>query len=130
MSSFPIAWDQRISDQTIPSAACPYAKDEIEEYLRGCHYHWVLREPPLGFRADGPIHFRQEVGRNYWVFRAVDDLERQWFVVVGSGTSPFSPTEKMWRWMYAETNNLNQTGDEFMDHAYAEQLIHDTRDNR
>jgi hypothetical protein len=127
MSGFPIAWDDRISDQVIPSAVCPYAKEEIEKYLWGCHYDWVLREPPLGFRVDGPILSRQEIGRNYWVFSAVDDLERQWFVVVGSGASPFDPTTKMWRWMYAKTNDLKQTGDEFMDDAYAEQLINDTR---
>ncbi|MGD0151784.1 MAG: hypothetical protein ABSB77_24665 [Xanthobacteraceae bacterium] len=129
MASFPIAWDDGISDQAIPSAVCPYSTEEIQEYLRNCQHHYALQEPPLGFQAAGPILFRQEIGRNYWLFSAVDDLERQWFIVVGSGTSPFNPGMKIRRWMYAELNELSQMPDEFMDHAYTQQLIHDTRDD-
>jgi hypothetical protein len=64
------------------------------------------------------------------LFSAKDELERQWFIVVGSGTSPFDPNKKMWRWMYGETNDLNQTSDAYMDDAYAEQVVHDVRDDR
>ena len=127
LSKFPIAWEEGSSDQPIPTEQCPYANAEIEEYLKGNHYHWVLNEPPLGFRVGGPMLFRREVVRHYWLFGATDDLERQWFVVVGSGQNPFDPTKKMRRWMYGETNDLNQTPDAFMDDAYAEQLVHDAR---
>jgi hypothetical protein len=127
MSGFPFAWEDGFSDQGIPSSECPYTNEEIEEYLHVNHYHWVLEEPPIRFRVDGPPLFRQEVGRNYWVFRAIDDLERQWFVLVGSGQSPFDPDKKVWRWMYAETNDLNQSADAYFDDAYAEQLVHDAR---
>jgi hypothetical protein len=130
MAGFPIAWDDGIAGQAIPSDVCPYAKVEIEEYLKNCHYHYSLQEPPLGFQAHGPILSRQEVGRNYWLYRAIDDLERQWFVVIGSGQSPFNSKTKTWRWMYAERNDLKQTPDEFIDYAYAEQVLHDTRDEQ
>ena len=128
MAGFPIAWDDGVSDQVVPSSACPYAEQEVEEYLRSCHYHWALEEPPLEFRVSGLVLFRQEVGRNYWLFSVVDGLDRQWFVVVGSGASPFDPSKKMWRWMYADRNDLGQTGEEYMDDTYAEQLLHDMRD--
>jgi hypothetical protein len=128
MSGFPIAWDDGTSDRAIPSKTCPYTAHEIEQYLRGCHYHWVRDEAPSGFAVTGPVLSRSEAGRSYWLFSARDDREQEWFVVVGSGTSPFSPHKTTWRWMYAETNDLDQTPDAFMKDAYAQQLVHDMRD--
>jgi hypothetical protein len=130
MSGFPIAWDDGSSDQAIPTSICPYAKEEIEEYLQSNHHRWVLEEPPLGFQVGVPLLHRQEISRNYWLVSAIDELERQWFILVGSGMSPFNSKEKMWRWMYAERNDLNQAPDAYYDDAYAEQLVHDVRDDR
>src|SRR5690242_17122830 len=128
MSSFPIAWEDGASDQPIPSRVCPYTNDEIARYLRGCHYHFVLEESPTTFEVTGPLLSRTDIGRNYWLFSARDGVEQQWFVVVGSGTSPFSPDKKTWRWMYADTNDLAQTPDEYMKDACGQQLVHDLRD--
>jgi hypothetical protein len=106
MAGFPIAWDDAAGDQCIPTARCPYAKEEVEDYLRTNHYHWCRDEPPSSFRASGPVLSRTEVGRNYWVYTARDDFERDWLVVIGSGQSPFKSGAKIWRWMYAERNDL------------------------
>jgi hypothetical protein len=83
----------------------------------------------MGFQVHGPVLSRQEIGRNYWLFDAVDELEQSWFILVGSGRSPGGPG-KMWRWMYAERNDLDLTPDAYMNDAYAEQLVHDVRRDR
>jgi len=129
MSGFPLAWDDGASDHPIPSRTCPYAKEEIEQYLWGCHYHWVRDEPPSKFEVTGPLLSRNKPGRNYWLCSALDDQRRQWFVVVGSGSLPGSPTKK-WRWMYAETNDLDQTPDAYMKDVCVEHLELDMRGAR
>jgi hypothetical protein len=130
MRGYPIAWEDRFSDQAIPSDDCPYSVEEIEGYLRNCHYHLSLQEPPLSFRVNGPILSRQLVDRNFWIFGATNDLKQEWFVLVGSGKSPFKSHGKTWRWMYAEENELGQTPDEYFEDALAQQLSADAHPDR
>jgi hypothetical protein len=70
------------------------------------------------------------VDRNFWIFGATNDLKQEWFVLVGSGKSPFKSHGKTWRWMYAEENELGQTPDEYFEDALAQQLSADAHPDR
>jgi hypothetical protein len=82
------------------SDTSPYSLVEIEDYLFINHYHWVLSEKSTTFVVSGPHAQKQDADRRYWLFEAHDSAKhRQWFVVVGTGKSPFDPSERMKRWM-------------------------------
>jgi hypothetical protein len=70
----------------------------------------------------------QNAERRYWLFEARDRAkQRQWFVVVGIGKSPFDPVERMKRWMYAKTNDDDLSPDQFLNDEDREQLAADAR---
>jgi hypothetical protein len=111
-----------------PLDVVPYALLEIEDYLFRCHYHWVLTEEPTTFKVNGVVAEKHDLERRYWLFDAYDKKDkRQWFVVVGTGKSPFDPSKKMKRWMYGCTNDDDISPHEFLEQAYLEQLVHDAR---
>lgn len=127
MAGFPIAWETTPSIDQI-SEICPYSFAEIEDYLFRNHYHWVLKEEPTTFEVSGPHAQKREAERRYWLFEARDrSKQRQWFVVVGTGTSPFDPSDRMKRWMYAKTNDDDLSPDQFLEEEYREQLVADAR---
>jgi hypothetical protein len=127
MSGFPIAWEETPSIDQL-SDGCPYSITEIKEYLFGNNYHLVLREEPTTFDVSGPSAQRQYAERRYWLFEAHDRIkQRQWFVVVGTGKSPFNPSKKMKRWIYAMTNDYRLSPDQFLDDEYGEQLAADAQ---
>jgi hypothetical protein len=105
-----------------PSETCPYSVAEIEEYL----FDWLHEELLL---VQGPVSLsglraqKCDVDRRYWVFEAIAvDLQRQWFVIVGSGgKSHFAPHHRMKRWVYAETNDDDLSPEAFLDRIYHEQ---------
>jgi hypothetical protein len=100
----------------------PYSLAEIEHYLFVCHYRLAVGEEPTTFIVSGPHAQRQAPERRYWLFEARDRTKHgQWFVVVGTGKSPFDPSRKG-RWMYAETNDGDLSPDQFLDEAIREQL--------
>jgi hypothetical protein len=104
----------------------PYAVSEIEEYLFGCHYRWVREEEPTTFVVNGPNAGKDYGGRRYWVFEARDRAkQRQWYVLVGTGTSPFDTSKQMKRWMYARTNDDDLAPEEFLEREYREQVAAD-----
>ena len=108
--------------------ACPYSIVEIEEYLFGCHYHCMIKEEPVTFQVSGPCAQQSDPDRRYWLFEAIDSgLQRQWFVVVGTGKGFSRTASKMRRWMYAQTNDDDLSPDQFLDQAYQEQLTEDAR---
>jgi hypothetical protein len=117
-----------VSDRACPSSICPYTENEIKQYLKDAQYHYSVGEPVVDFRVHGPILSRDDLGRKFWLFGAKDGFEREWFIVIGSGVHPFDSSKKMWRWMYAETNDLHQSPDAYLDGAIEEQLVHDMRD--
>jgi hypothetical protein len=123
MAGFPIAWEETPSIDQL-SDTPPYSLTEIEDYLFWNHYHWVLREKPTAFDVSGPNAQRQDADR---LFEARDSTKRQWFVVVGTGKSPFDPSKKMKRWMYAQTNDDDLSPDRFLEEEYREQLAADAR---
>ncbi len=127
MGEFPIAWEETQSIDQL-SDVCPYSIVEIEDYLFRNHYHWVIREEPTTFKISGPHSQRLDAERRYWVFEARNMTNRQqWYVVVGTGKSPFNPAERMKRWMYAKTNDEDLPPDGFLEQEYREQLVADAR---
>jgi hypothetical protein len=125
MTMFPVVWEDAQSIDGL-SDLCPYSLAEIEEYLFRNHYAWMLREAPTAFAVSGPFALRRDTERRYWLFEACDGFkQQQWFIIVGSGKSPFNPAEKLKRWMYAKTNDDNLTPDQFLDEEYREQITAD-----
>lgn len=85
-------------------------------------------EKPTTFAVSGPHAQRQYADRRYWLFEARDSIKhRQWFVVIGTGKSPFDPFKRMKRWMYGMTNDDDLSPDQFLEEAYREQLAADAR---
>ena len=127
MVGFPIAWEETPSLDQL-SDVCPYSLTEISDYLFGNHYQLMLSEKPTTFAVSGPCAQRKYSDRGYWLFEARDNAKhRQWFVVVGTGKSPFDPSKRMKRWMYANTNDDDLSPDAFLDEEYREQLAADAR---
>ena len=127
MAGFPMAWEDAQSIDQLANT-CPYSLIEMEEYLFGNHYHWVRQEEPTTFCVNGPHAQREDAERRYWLFEARDQSkQRQWFIVVGTGKSPFDPCKKMRRWMYAETNDNDLSPDQFLDEAYRQQIAADAQ---
>jgi hypothetical protein len=127
MAGFPIAWEDTPSIDQL-SDTSPYSLAEIEDYLFRNHYHLVLSEKPTTFDVNGPRAQRQDAERRYWLFEARDSTKhQQWFVVVGTGKSPFDPSQRMKRWMYGQTNDDDLSPDQFLDEEYREQLAADAR---
>jgi len=129
MAGYPIAWEEGFSDRTVPTDQCPYTREEIEKYLDECHFHLSTDLPVVHYKVGEVVASRTEVGRRFWLLQARDELERDWFVVVGSGQGPFDPRKKMWRWMYAETNELSQSPEDYLEIAIDEQVANDVRSN-
>jgi hypothetical protein len=127
LAGYPIAWEETPSLDQL-SDQCPYSPTEIAEYLFNCHYHWALDEEPTTFDVSGPHAQARDADRRYWLFEARDGIkQRQWFVVVGTGKSPFDPSARMKRWMYAKTNDDGLSPDQFLDGERREQLAMDAR---
>lgn len=106
----------------------PYSLIEIEDYLFRCHSHLMLKEEPTTFAISGPHAHRHDEGRKYWVFEGRDKAkQRQWFILVGTGKSPFRPSEIMKRWMFAKTNDGDLSPEQFLEEEYRDQLLADAR---
>jgi hypothetical protein len=127
MAGYPILWEETFSIDQL-SKCCPYEISEIEEYLFGNHYHWSLDEASTTFEVVDSHVQRQDAERHYWLFEARERAKcRQWLVVIGTGKSPFDPSKKMKRWMYAKTNDSDLSLEQFLDQEYREQLTADGR---
>ena len=127
MPGFPIDWEETPGPDQL-SDVCPYSLIEVCDYLFGNHYDLVLHEDPTTFDVSGPCAQRKYSDRRYWLFEAHDNAKHsQWFVIIGTGKSPFDPSKKMKRWIYAHTNDDELSSDEFLDEEYREQLAADAR---
>jgi hypothetical protein len=127
MTVFPPDWVRTPSLDHL-SDISPYSLAELEDYLFRHHYHILLEEEPTTFHANGPHAQRHDSERRYWLFEARDRAkQRQWFIVVGTGKSPFDPSDRMKRWMYAKANDEGLSPDQFLDEEYHEQLEADAR---
>jgi hypothetical protein len=127
MTMFPMDWETTLS-MDCSADEPPYSLFEIEDYLRRCHHHLMLKEALTTFDISGPHAQRQDAERKYWVFEARDSAkQRQWFVLVGTGTSPSEPSAKMKWWMLAKTNDNSLSFEQFLEEEYQEQLLADVR---
>ncbi|MER8764122.1 MULTISPECIES: hypothetical protein [unclassified Mesorhizobium] len=127
MSGFPIHWEEEV--QTIDQlVGCPYSAEEIEQYLWECHYHWKLDEKPMHYKVQGAVAEATEDERHFWLYQASDEIRREWYIIVGTGKSPFKSTMKMRGWMYAEENVLGLTPDRYLRDQIALQIANDKRE--
>ncbi|TPI37663.1 hypothetical protein FJW07_18005 [Mesorhizobium sp. B3-1-9] len=126
MGGFPIHWEEEV-ESLDRSAVCPYSVEEIERYLESCHYHWMLDEKPMHYKVHGVVAEGMDGGRHFWLHRASDEVGREWYVVVGSGKSPFKPSMKMRGWMYGKENDLGLTPDHFLKEEMGDQHVADAR---
>jgi hypothetical protein len=121
MSTLPLMQETEPGMDRLPET-CPYSVAEIEEYLFDwLHEELLLVQRPVklsGLRAQ-----KCDASRRYWMFEAIAvELQRQWFVIVGSGgESHFAPHHRMKRWVYAETNDEGLSPEAFLDRIYHEQ---------
>lgn len=115
MPGFPLAWDEEDSNGRRVSISCPYSSEEIRKYLYECHYQWSLDEEPFEFGEPRLLCERGDYRRLMWIWECEDPLTRKWWIVIGSGQSP---NGQLWRWMYAETNEADETGADYLDYAW------------
>jgi hypothetical protein len=103
MSSFPTAYDQEAAPPTIRATECPYAGAEMAQYLDWCHEHHLVQEPSGSFGAPVFCCTSRDADHTLWLWRVADPKQRTWWLIVGSGRSPFyGETLKLrWRWMWA-----------------------------
>ncbi|SED83244.1 hypothetical protein SAMN05444161_4137 [Rhizobiales bacterium GAS191] len=121
-----MAWDQE-AERPGRADSCPYDRQEIRQYLDSCHNHFVAREPPTSYSVGDLVLEHRGSERSYWLFEATDTEHRRWYVLVGSGLSPFDKRKCLWRWMYAEANDLDEEPKVWFAHAHSEQIAHDLR---
>jgi hypothetical protein len=120
MSTLPLMQETEPGMDRLPET-CPYSVAEIEEYLFDWLHELLLVQGPVKLSAACAQKF--DVDRRYWMFEAIAvELQRQWFVIVGSGgKSHFAPHHRMKRWVYAETNVDGLSPEAFLDRIYDEQ---------
>jgi hypothetical protein len=100
--AFPFAWnyEQKIGPS---DAGCPYSTEEMREYLFGCHYHYVTGEEPLQLGDPQYVAELDTRHRHFWLWQVGDQFQRTWYLVIGSGKSPFYKDDRYChRWLYAE----------------------------
>jgi hypothetical protein len=118
-------WEEESETPFSPSDVCPFSNEEIEEYLRGCHYHYVLIEAPTKFAVSRFLDQRGELGRRFWLIEAQDEWGRAWPVIVGSGVSCFRADRYMRRWMYGLEPDGSLDSRQIFDAEMANQLERD-----
>jgi hypothetical protein len=121
MAGYPIVLTEKW-DVFDPSAAgSPYTAAEIKAYLMECRSQYSPQEEPFAFQSIDFVATRSLTKRRFWLWEVVlDEQSAQWFVVVGSGTSPlFRNRQNVDRWLYAETNDDGLSADKFLDREIA-----------
>ena len=122
MPGYPIAWDEKRPDLTRSSDACPYSIEEIGSYLGWCHYHFIPGEAPGVYESPRFLLVQTKARRTIWLWQATDPQCRPWWIIVGTGTSPFfgNKGEAFWRWMWADSQSLNQSADDYIENQWRE----------
>lgn len=127
MIKFPIAWDDRSPRGEEIANVCPYSPEDICSYLNTCHYHYATNEPILQFPQPSCVLEYKDSERSLWLWELNDGCGREWWVVVGTGVTPFyrATNETVWRWMYAETKE-NEEGSE----TYVARTLRELKENQ
>jgi hypothetical protein len=75
----------------------------MKEYLFTCHYHYATGEEPLRLGEPQYVAELDSRSRHFWLWRVGDQFQRIWYLVIGSGKSPFYMDDRhCHRWMYAD----------------------------
>jgi hypothetical protein len=117
--SFPIAWDDQWEVADFASEGSPYSNAEIAKYLQSCREMHQPAERDFRVREITLTKTRALTTRCFWLWEVTDDERVQWFVIVGSGEGPFSDRRPS-RWIYAQTNDEQESAEKFLDRAIAE----------
>ena len=113
--SFPAAWDDNPDEAAFSENGCPASVDLMREYLKNCHYHYVLDEETLELGEFVQASRWTFPDRQFWLWSCLDGVGREWCVLVGSGRSPFAEeTENRKCWFFGKTNTDRMTPDEFL----------------
>lgn len=105
MPGFPISFDKVAPDGSTRAARCPYAIKEMRDYLDWCHHNYALDEPEGRYDRPQPMRISRSRERKIWLYQVNDPSGRPWWLIVGTGTSPFygNAGQSFWRWMWAES---------------------------
>ncbi len=127
LRGFPCAWEDELETPISPADAIPYSDWEIEEYLKTCHCHYCLDESPTQFSSVRMFGSALNAGRRYWGLEASDEGGRKWFVLIGSGVSPFRRDRYMRRWMLGMLPDGSLLPAEMFEAEIEDQLENDRR---
>lgn len=85
---YPIAWDYDLEVEVGTSGSCPYSSEELRQYLDDCCNSFVNG---ASWRHSDPrmVSEHEDAERRMWLLEFVDDDGRDWWVVAGTGASPF-----------------------------------------
>ena len=75
----------------------------------------------MSYKVGEMVGEKMEDGRHFWLRTASNEAGEQWYVVIGTGKSPFNEATKMRRWMYAEENDLELAPEAFLTGAIEQQ---------
>jgi hypothetical protein len=117
MVKFPISWEKDGPATACKADGCPYSADEILQSLKSGHYHFCLDEPSIEFQTLELVLERRAEQRNLWLWQVTDDRKWVWWIVVGSGASPFyvEAGQLVWRWLAAETKQTGESDEQYLD---------------
>ena len=121
MAGYPIAWTEKWDVFDPSTAGAPYTAEEIKAYLMACRSQYSPQEEPFAFQSIDFVATRFLPTRRFWLWKVeLNERSAQWFVVAGSGTSPFVRNQQnVDRWLYAETNDDGLSADKFLDREIA-----------
>jgi hypothetical protein len=121
VTGYPIAWTEQWLSFDPSAKGSPYTPDEIASYLEAVRAQYTPLEPQFATCACTLVATRSLDTRRFWLWDVLDERGGRWWVVVGSGTSPFfGDTRNMDRWIYAESNDDEQfTPDAYLDREIA-----------
>lgn len=100
---FPVAVDYEPAPGPVEAdQRGPYSANELSAYLWRVHYHYVPGEPPLELGDPTLVSELDGRERHLWLWQVGDQSERLWYLVVGSGRSPFVEDDQhCHRWVSA-----------------------------
>jgi hypothetical protein len=121
MPGYPASWTETWAAFDPKSNGSPYTAEEIEDYLVGCRSSFSPLKPPFVVRSIRFVMSRSLTSARFWLWEVLEEDDTEWFVVVGSGKSPFyRETRNLDRWLHAETNDERLTAEEYLEREIAD----------
>src|SRR5262245_19221061 len=121
MPGYPAIWTETWSTFDPQSNGSPYNAREIEEYLVACRSRFQPLEPPFAIHSIRLAISRSLTPARFWLWQVIEEDGTEWFVMVGSGKSPFyRESRNLDRWLHAEMNDARLTAERFLDREIAD----------